>query len=119
MIDVVISLVCLMFIVLAGRECFVGRNLKMPVDLKAEDKFQAEIYDAAVKLLLSSEQNDLYYSPEKLTTKQRTENDIRWRNRRQRLLRLLRDSGNLPQRPPSHLAEYDIKWKKHRAHFTE
>ncbi len=73
----------------------------------------------AIRLLESSENLDPYYSPILRSSVEQAQAQRRWRNYRQRLLRLARNEGIIEKRLPSYLASLKIRWKGLRTFYTE
>lgn len=87
----------------------------IPMKTHEQDSVEERVNRLAMAMLQRSESNDWFYSAKPLTTEEQNERQRRWRNDRQRLLRIAREQNLIAQRPPSALSELNMDWKKLRA----
>lgn len=87
----------------------------VPMKMDEQDSVEERVNRLAMAMLQRSESNDWFYSAKPLTTEEQNERQRRWRNDRQRLLRIAREQNLIAQRPPSALSELNMDWKKLRA----
>lgn len=87
------------------------------VPMKTDEQYSVEerVNRLAMAMLQRSESNDWFYSAKPLTAEEQNERQRRWRNDRQRLLRIAREQNLIAKRPPSALSELNMDWKKLRA----
>lgn len=87
----------------------------VPMKMEEQDTVEERVNRLAMAMLQRSESNDWFYSAKPLTAEEQNEKHRRWRNDRQRLLRIAREQNLIAQRPPSALSELNMDWKKLRA----